>query len=175
MKTGKKYEITEKERRRRYPIPLAIIDKFLILVDEVGKKMLDNELGITGNSALYLLYSEAGRQTIAYNSRNDDSLLKQKLAGASLFIAQKKREVYLLQQCKKYYEKLSLFTPQKEKEVTMGQIPSFSYNNKFEMDEIEKLDQILYDSSLTNPSPREMLIEEIKNEFYGKKKTERSL
>ncbi len=158
--------ISKEQCRQQYPIPCAVFDKFVILSQQFKQKLLGNELGITEESPLYQLYHDLSIGVGTYSAYGDTPL-KAKLGGISLFIAQKKRD------------------------VAKGFISEFSYDNSYEIEEIKRLDQELHNpqsggyytgpvgetdiNKMTyveaEPSPRQLLLEEIMNEFQKGSKT----
>jgi hypothetical protein len=152
--------ISKEQRRAQYPIPCAVYDKFDILSQQFKQKLLGNDLGITEDSPLYQLYHDLSIGVGTYSAYGDTPL-KEKLGGVALFIAQKKRD------------------------VAKGLIEDFTYDNRAEMEEIQRLNQELHDpqaggyytgpvgetdiSKMTyveaKPSPRQLLLEEIMNEY----------
>jgi len=158
--------ISEEQRREQYPIAFAVYEKFKILSQQVEQKLLGNELGITKESPLYQLFSDLTSGVKTYSAFGDTPL-KAKLGGISLFIAQQKRD------------------------VEKGLIPEFIFDNVDEIVEIQRLNEELYDpqsgghytsevgetdiNKMTyvkpDPSPRQLLLEEIMNEFQKGSKT----
>jgi hypothetical protein len=150
-------ERTYEEARKLYAIPIAVYDKFKILSQQFSEKLLGNDLGITKDSPIYRLFSDVTMGVGTYSAYGDTPL-KQKLSGISLFIAQKKRD------------------------VAKGLIEDFIYNNTVEINEIQSLDKKSYDSQSgghylndvyvnSKPSPRQLLLEEIMNEYQKNLKT----
>ncbi len=155
--------ISKEQRRQQYPIPFAVYDKFEILSQQLSQKLLGNELGITQDSPLYQLCQDLYISVGTYSAYGDTPL-RAKLGGVSLFIAQKKRD------------------------VEKGLISDFTYDNQNEMEEIQRLNKELYDLSVGNsyvtnqdgsnkryveskPSLRQLLLEEIINEYQKGSKT----
>jgi hypothetical protein len=155
--------ISKAQRREQYPIPCAVFDKFEILSQQFRQKLLGNELGITEDSPLYQLYRDLSFGVATYSAYGDTPL-KEKLGGVALYIAQKKRD------------------------VARGLISDFKYDNHAEMEEIQRLNQELHDPQAgghhvraegetewryveAEPSPRQLLLEEIMNEYQKASKT----
>ena len=157
---------TKEQAVELYPIPCAVYEKFQILSQQFSEKLLNNDLGITEEAPLYRLYRDLAIGVGTYSAYGDTPL-RQKLAGVSLFIAQNKRD------------------------VARGLIPEFSYDNAYEIEEIQKLNQELHDPQAgghytgpagetdinkmtyvkAEPSPRQLLLEEIMNEYEKGLKT----
>ena len=152
-----------KSGREHYPIACAVYDKFRILSKEIGEKLLNNDLDITKESPLYQLYRDVSISVGTYSTYLD-TLLRQKLSGVSLFIAQKNRD------------------------VRRGLIPEFTYDNEYEMEEIQRLNKELpnpqayghyvkeegseeFKYVASEPSVRQKLLEEITNEYQKGSRT----
>ncbi len=143
-------KISKEEAKQKYPIPCAVYDKFMILSEQLEGKLLGNDLGITEESPLYKLYAELTRSVASYGAY-DDTLLRAKLGGVALFIAQQNRR------------------------IKQGEILDFTYNNSYEMEEIEEMNELLSDPTTIGrtekelmeqePSPRQQLFEEIAREY----------
>lgn len=133
-----------------------------ILSKQFEQKLLGNNLGITKDSPLYLLYQDISRGVGTYSAYYDTPL-REKLGGVALFIAQEKRA------------------------VAKGLISDFTYDNEYEMEEILRLSQEFHDPQTSGyyvkapsekeatyvahqPSPRQLLLEEIMNEFKKRSK-----
>jgi|GEM_PF-2392513 len=159
----KGYVFNDNASKEQYPIACAVFDKFKILSKQINQKLLNNDLGITQESPLYQLYADLSRSVGTYSAYGDTPL-RAKLGGVSLFIAQKKRE------------------------VTKGLISDFTYDNIYEIEEIQRLNEELHDPSAVGyyvsnqdgsnrryvkpePSPRQLLFEEIMNEYQKGSKT----
>lgn len=142
---------------------VAVYEKFKILSKQFEQKLLGNNLGITKDSPLYLLYQDVSRGVGTYSAYYDTPL-REKLGGVALFIAQEKRA------------------------VAKGLISDFTYDNEYEMEEILRLSQEFHDPQTSGyyvkapsekeatyvahqPSPRQLLLEEIMNEFKKRSKT----
>lgn len=156
-------EISKEQRREQYPVPCAVFDKFEILTKQFEQKLLSNDLGITQESPLYQLYADLSRSVGTYSAYGDTPL-REKLGGVALFIAQKKRD------------------------VAKGLISDFTYDNAYEMEEMQRLNQELHDPAAVGyytrkegetestyvapePSPRQLLLEEIMSEYQMGSKT----
>jgi len=150
-------ERTNEQAEKLYHIPKTIYYKFQLLAEQVGQKLLGNDLGITKDSPLYQLYQDLTFSVGTYSAYGDTPL-RQKLGGVSLFIHQKKRD------------------------VEKGIIEEFKYDNQVEVEEIQRMNQKFHDPQsvghyvttenskepkyvVPKPSPRQQLIEEILNEY----------
>lgn len=148
--------VSKEQCLEKYPVACAIYEKFVIFSKQLEEKLLGNSLGITKESPLHRLYEESVTSVGTY-ATFEDTPLREKLAGVTLFIAQKKRE------------------------VAQGLIPDFKYDNPYEMADIERMSQQYPDPTLMpyytkgeeeketkrvdNKSARQLLIEQITEEF----------
>lgn len=86
------YGIYSPMASERYPIPLENYKMFQQISDQFKQKLLENDLGITDESPLYLLFKEI-TSCVATYSVTGDIELTQKLGDVSLSIAKNKRDV----------------------------------------------------------------------------------
>ena len=155
--------VSKEECREQYPVACAVFDKFEILNKQFEQKLLGNDLGITQESPLYQFYADLSRSVGTYSAYGDTPL-REKLGGVALYIAQNKRD------------------------LAKGLISDFTYDNHAEMEDIQRLNQELSDPATggyytkkdgeteytyvePEPSPRQLLFEEIVNEYQMGSKT----
>ena len=123
---------------RENPNYHIIAGNYLNLAKLFGEKLLGNDLEITEDSPLYQLYRNTV-QDVEEFIVHDDTELRAKLGGVSLFIAQKNRE------------------------VRQGLIDSFTYSNAVEFMQIKDMNNQYFD--LREDAPRYALYDEISREF----------
>lgn len=153
-------ERTKEQIKELYPTANRTYDRFQLLVQQFGEKLLGNDLNVTKESPLFELYRDLVVSVNLYSPYNDIPL-KQMLGGVALYMSQKQRD------------------------LRNGLITDFVYDNATEMAEIERLYQEMPDLEMKDnlvrrkgerewqegSTPRQMLYEEIKKEYARGAKT----
>lgn len=136
--------ITREEARSNYPVVAMVSDNFNNLCEQFMNKLLNNDLGITKTSALYQLCNDTIEESVIYHEL-PDTLLRAKVGGVALYIAQQKRD------------------------ERRGVISNFRYDNVEELNLMNEMD-LLYPTNNSYDDltvlPRRILLGQINEEYH---------